>query len=261
MLSIISLNTWKCDGDYDNRLEIMRSQLKKLNYSVIALQECFATTDYSYNTAQWIAEGLQMNCFFYPIRRKERLVHHQYLDSFSGLAILSKFPFDQKHVIDLPSTPEDPERAAIAITFLYNNVKITIANLHLTHIRNSTTIRNQQFKKIVTDDCMNDAKAIRLFCGDFNCEISSESLSEFFKPPYNLKDTYDLGDGVQPCYTCPVTNHFPLEKRSKIDHILVAPFNHEYPSCQESQIELNNKDQKYQIYPSDHFAVSTKILI
>jgi len=242
-------------------MEIMLSQLKTLNYPIIALQECFATADYFYNTARSLAEGLHMNYFFYPIRRKARWIQQQWLDSFSGLAILSKYPIEQKHVIDLPGTRDDPERAAIGVAIQYQSTRIKVLNLHLTHLLNENHLRNQQFRKILTDPFSNDPDSLTLFCGDFNCETTSDSLHEFFNSPYLLKDTYSLGGGTLPCYTCPVNDQIPVDKRVKIDHILVGPFQGQYPSFENSKIELNMKDATYQLYPSDHFAVSTKIIL
>ena len=261
MISVLSLNTWKCDGDYEKRLEIITAQLQNLNYSIIAIQECFATPDYYYNTAMVLSEKLGMNCFFYPCRRKPRTINNKLLDSFSGLAILCRFKVIQKHVIELPSTPLDPERVAIAVKFYYNNNLITLVNLHLTHLQNEIKLRNEQFKTVLNDPFLEDNDSINIFCGDFNCEVTSSSLSEFFNPPYKLMDTYFLGNGLQPVFTCPATDEINYDRKYKIDHILVAPKNNIYPQCIDSKIELNLKDSIYNIYPSDHFAIATKFIL
>jgi endonuclease/exonuclease/phosphatase family metal-dependent hydrolase len=259
MLQILTLNTWKCDGEYEKRMEIILSQLKKLNYAIIALQECFATTDYSYHTAKWLANELNMDFFFYPTRRKERMMKNMMYDSFSGLAILSKIPMVSKYVIDLPSCPEDPERVAIAIIVRVNRTDVTIVNLHLTYLQKAGKLRNDQFKTLLTNPFIIDKRGIKVYCGDFNCELGSYEMAEFFGPPFNLKDTYKLGGGTEPCLTCPVSEDIPDERRRKIDYILIAPVNSAYPKIWDPKIELNTKDEVYQIYPSDHFGVSCTI--
>ena len=259
MLQILTLNTWKCDGEYEKRMGIILSQLKKLNYTIIALQECFATTDYSYHTAKLLADGLNMDYFFYPIRQKERMIKNINYDSFSGLAILSKLPIVSKYVMYLPSCPEDTERLSIAITVQLKNIYVTVANLHLTHLQNAGKLRKNQFKTLLTNSSIHDKNGIKIYCGDFNCEIGSDELAEFFRPPFNLKDTYLLGGGTEPCFTCPIREDVPDKMRKKIDHILVAPLNNEYPKIRDTKIELNQMDEAYQIYASDHFGVSCTI--
>ena len=188
-------------------------------------------------------------------------MNNETLDSFSGLAVLSRFPFNEKQVIELPGADQDPERVAIAVKFKYNNVCITLVNLHLTHLQNEIKLRNKQFKTIVNDPFLGDSSSVKVFCGDFNSETSSESLTEFFNHPYNLKDTYVLGNGLQPCYTCPATDELPDKGKYKIDHILVAPVNNNYPQCIDSRVVLNKKDGRHNIYPSDHFGISTRLII
>jgi len=54
-LRIVTINTWKCDGAYRNRLRWLGDELKRLQPDVIAMQECFRDVDGEYDTAAYLA--------------------------------------------------------------------------------------------------------------------------------------------------------------------------------------------------------------
>ena len=71
-LSLITLNTWKCDGEYRIRLRLMAEGLAELNPDIILLQECFKTDHRQDNTARVLANTLSMNSCYLPAREKLR---------------------------------------------------------------------------------------------------------------------------------------------------------------------------------------------
>ena len=54
-LSLITLNTWKCDGDYPRRLTLMRRELARLDPDILALQEVFVDAESQVGTAATLA--------------------------------------------------------------------------------------------------------------------------------------------------------------------------------------------------------------
>lgn len=40
-ITLLSINTWKCDGDYTRRLPVLAAQLKESGADIILCQECF----------------------------------------------------------------------------------------------------------------------------------------------------------------------------------------------------------------------------
>jgi endonuclease/exonuclease/phosphatase family metal-dependent hydrolase len=51
-MRIVSLNTWKKEGDYSRRLPLMRDGLAAMAPDVVCLQECFFAD--GFDTAAWL---------------------------------------------------------------------------------------------------------------------------------------------------------------------------------------------------------------
>ena len=87
-MRIVTLNTWKNEGDYPRRLALMRDGLAELAPDLVCLQECFANA--GHDTAAWLAAELGLDCHAAPARAKVRRHMGQDLQSTSGLAILAR---------------------------------------------------------------------------------------------------------------------------------------------------------------------------
>jgi len=94
VLPIVTINTWKCDGDYEDRLALMSDQLKHLKPAIIACQECFKSEETGADTLAFLAGGLGMNYYFLPGRSKKRLFKGKWIESLSGLGVMSKYPIE-----------------------------------------------------------------------------------------------------------------------------------------------------------------------
>ena len=44
-ITLLTINTWKCDGDYHPRVEWLAAELKASGARIILCQECFQTAD------------------------------------------------------------------------------------------------------------------------------------------------------------------------------------------------------------------------
>ena len=108
--TVLSFNTWKCEGDYVARLESMVTEITSIEPDVILLQEVFVSCNGEWDTAAYLAERLSLNYVFHPARRKKRLVLGNNLESESGLAILAKREIIEHGAIELPTTSKDPSR-------------------------------------------------------------------------------------------------------------------------------------------------------
>lgn len=80
-VSIVTLNTWKAEGDYPRRVAAP---------DILLLQEVFIARSLGENTAESLARLLGMDAHVLPLRRKARLFGGRPVDSHSGLAILSR---------------------------------------------------------------------------------------------------------------------------------------------------------------------------
>lgn len=236
--TLLTINTWKCDGDYYPRMELLAAGLKASGARIILCQECFRTADGKVDTLSYLSRELNMPGYFVPCRRKSRMFDGIDTDSFSGLGILTDRPVTEQLIIDLPSSPADGGRSAQLLTLdLGDGLSAVIANVHLTHLRNSEALRLSQLEKVLS--CMAASNApYRIIGGDFNARPNS-ALIEF------LKDKIKAVECIQ---------HF-------VDYIFVLPslVPSTYPSSIHAKIVLDRPDTAG-LYPSDHLGIQTTII-
>jgi endonuclease/exonuclease/phosphatase family metal-dependent hydrolase len=148
----------------------MSDGLAALAPDFIALQEVFIAPDLGYDTAAFLAQALGMHRAVLPLRRKHRQIEGQSIDSWSGLAILSRAPILAQRAIALPSDPRDGERAALSVDFACDGRPMTLVALHLTHLKDATPLRRRQWEQIVAATA--DVPTV-LAAGDFNATADS----------------------------------------------------------------------------------------
>lgn len=259
-LSVVTINTWKCDGDYFNRLFIMAEELKTIAPDIIACQECFQLQDGVANTLGYLAESLGMYQLFLPGRNKPRYFDGKWQDSLSGLGILSRFQLTELPPVLLPLTSEDDERKLQqAIVTLPNGEHVLITNLHLTHISDAENTRLLQIEKLAFVINQNQTHQNHFICGDFNATSSSLEI-ESLQALSNIFDLYEEGDGDNPCISlAPEYHHF---ERVCVDFIFaqILPNTTKHKVIK-SSIILNHFNQEFKTYPSDHFGIYVQIEI
>jgi len=254
-VKIITINTWKCDGDYRTRIDLLAEQLQQLKPEIIACQECFCSNDT--DTLKFLGDKLNMNAAFTSGRSKKRYFEGEWVDSQSGLGLLSVFPITVINECRLPSIPEDNDRKIQqAEISLPPGLKMLINNTHLTHLRDPK-LKHLQAEALVTA-VNNKNYCYNIVCGDFNSPIDSDELT-FFKSHANVIDCYTAGNGEEPRYS--LADPYAQKKWICIDHIFAAPVNgnSHYPEFINSGIVLNEPDKKG-LYPSDHFGITTKLI-
>jgi endonuclease/exonuclease/phosphatase family metal-dependent hydrolase len=173
-LRLVTLNTWKCDGAYVKRLAAMERGLASLNPDVIALQEVFAAPDAGYDTAAALAQSLDMEMATLPMRRKVRVVEDRAADSTSGLAVLSRWPIKLSRAVQLTADKRDGERAALLADLEMGGRKLTVACLHLTHLRKADDLRRRQWREVAT--ALAECRTA-LAAGDFNASADAFGLA------------------------------------------------------------------------------------
>jgi endonuclease/exonuclease/phosphatase family metal-dependent hydrolase len=131
-LRIVTLNTWKNEGDYPRRLFQMAEGLANLRADVVCLQECFAGGGAS--TVDRLASVLGMFPHRAPSRRKLRQHGPLRVMSTSGLAILTRDPSARANLCALVSDPRDGQRIAQRVDLVASGHPLRILNLHLTHL-------------------------------------------------------------------------------------------------------------------------------
>jgi endonuclease/exonuclease/phosphatase family metal-dependent hydrolase len=172
-LRIVTLNTWKNDGDYARRLPLMRDGLAALTPDAICLQECFVAEDV--DTAAWLAGELGLELHAAPARGKSRPHDGRDLFSTSGLAILVRGEATSAQRA-LTSHPADGERIAQYLDLVVQGRPLRILNLHLTHLRNAPELRAQQLAEALDWACEDLAGGL-VVAGDLNATATDPALA------------------------------------------------------------------------------------
>jgi endonuclease/exonuclease/phosphatase family metal-dependent hydrolase len=259
-IRIITINTWKCDGNYDKRLTLMANQLKALSPAVIACQECFLSEEAGADTLEYLAEELEMHALFLPGRFRKRIFRGAWVKSFSGLGILSTYPLAELGDYILPAVPGDEDRKLqLALVNLPVGENLLIANTHLTHLRN-TELRKEQAVFTAEKVASLNKFQYRVICGDMNAFPGSTEMRALLANSGAI-DAYTAGGGDEPRYS--LAEAYDRGMELCVDHILALPFpgTNNYPQFVNSSVVLEQKDKESGIYPSDHFGISTTLVI
>lgn len=172
-LRIVTLNTWKNEGDYARRLPLMRDGLAALASDVVCLQECFVAE--GFDTAAWLAGELGFAQHAAPARGKPRRHDGRDLFSTSGLAILVRGAAVSAQRA-LSSHPVDGERIAQRLDLVSQGRPLRILNLHLTHLRNASELRARQLAEAL-DWASADIAGGLVVAGDLNATAADSALA------------------------------------------------------------------------------------
>lgn len=191
VMRILTLNTWKCDGAYRQRLAAMVDGLSKWQPDVVLLQEAFATDDAQADTARHLAQALGLIATIAPARHKARALEGQLRSSTSGLALLTREPPPSHHVLHLPSDPADGERIAQLAQVVHQGQTFWVANLHLTHLSHASTLRAQQLATTLAALHRMAGAASLVLGGDFNCGPGHAEFDSLGDTPWHLRNPFD----------------------------------------------------------------------
>ena len=240
-------------------MHALSGELQLLKPDIIACQECFVSEEGNADTLKFLAEELGMNCLFANGRSKKRNLEGQWVDSMSGLGVLSVYPVTAVSTFSLPASIDDNDRKAqqVAITLSPGN-DLLLTNIHLTHL-NDRALRNEQAGLVADRTIAFNNYNYKIICGDFNAEVGSGEVISFINR-CNAMDCYSAGKGVEPRYS--LSDQFKQGKKLCVDHIFALPFpgTNTYPQFINSAIVLNEPG-KNDVYPSDHFGITATLVI
>lgn len=240
-IDLLTINTWKCDGQYYKRRKVLAAGLRHTNFSdrVVFCQECFRTVDGEVDTLRYLSDELNIPGYFAPARRKHRSLDGTMTDCYSGLGILTNLPVSNRTTIELPSSPADGGRVAQFLTLeLTTDRSMLVVNVHLTHLRNGHELRIRQLMSALQEISVSAAH-YRIVGGDFNAEGNSTEIQL-------LKERVPVLHGV---------SHW-------VDHLLIIrPAAEPYPQITGPETVLDQPDAEHGLYPSDHFGVHARLLV
>jgi endonuclease/exonuclease/phosphatase family metal-dependent hydrolase len=248
---LVTLNTWKGDGPYALRLQAMVHQLRALQADVVALQEVFHAPQVGVHTGRTLAQALGMHLVFAPARRKRRWMSGQWVDSESGLAVLSRWPVAQQRLWPLPSIGADGERLALCCDLNVHGQPLRLVNTHLTHLgpcERGPALRQLQWQTLLTHAVDGwPAHAPLLVCGDLNVPLEDPSL----RGPMGVEGWRDVAAsvGLHPKSTCPASGAASQD----LDHVVDRPC----PALtwRAARVVLDGIDARVGVMPSDHAGV------
>lgn len=254
-MRLVTFNTWKGEGAYRRRLDLIAAGLHALTPDVVCLQESLSTPDGRLDTAGELARRLKLNLAWAPARFKERRVDGRKGHCFSGLAILSRYSIERHRQILLPSHPRDPGRFAQWVDIAMGPHRQRVVNLHLTHIRGAGQIRVSQLNTLLTAlHCDFESPDRVWICGDFNARPDDAAMRVLRnRADWAVTDGYTAGGGTLPGTTFPV---LPANSDSgRIDRILVLTRNGRRPPILRQACVVLNTPDADGLYPSDHAGV------
>lgn len=246
-LRVLSLNTWKCDGDYSKRLPLMISASKAVKPDIVLLQEDFSTLDLAQHTSRAIARELALNLEFYLARLKPRVFEGRTIKSYSGLAILSKFPIKETSVIPFPKTKGDEDRMAFLAKIKLGSEDLVICNLHLTHLQTSDQPQLHQLKYLLEHLENNFSGETVIIGGDFNSDPKSKAMKWFMSQR-------DFPIDVESLNACNLDQPTLIQKPERVDYIFTHSNKVHFFDLAE-HIVFNQISNDLPLYPSDHAGV------
>jgi endonuclease/exonuclease/phosphatase family metal-dependent hydrolase len=258
-LLVITINTWKCEGDYFVRIKYLAEELLKLNPDIVLCQECFYCNSKGVSTLDYLAKQLGMFQKYAPARKKERFFLNECVISESGLGILSKFEIEKSEFSKLPNVPGDDERMLQKLTIeLPNSQKLQIVNVHLTHI---DTLKNHRLSQIefIIDQIENN-EDLFIIGGDFNALPDSEEINRLI----SKGNVIDLFSGFDPFVErSSLVEPYEKGKNLNVDYLFTSKKHLENGNMKilYAKTVLNQKNPINNQYPSDHFGIMVKLQI
>lgn len=242
-------------------MRILARQLKELKPHIIACQECFYSEEAKADTLKFLAGELNMNYCFLPGRSKKRLFEGHLVNSTSGLGVLSVYPLSEFNHTDLPVVPEDNDRKAFTVSVsLPTGTNMLLTTTHLTHLGHAHGLRERQAEALAAFVSTDNDHPYHIICGDFNATPDSDEVIAFLAKSNGI-DCYAAGNGAEPHYSL-TDAYYKSNKQICIDQIFSLPLrNGDYPQFTDSAVVLNVPDDESGLYASDHFGITTTLVI
>ncbi|MFA7441256.1 MAG: endonuclease/exonuclease/phosphatase family protein [Sphingomonadaceae bacterium] len=184
-LRCLTLNIWKNEGRFDQRLAAIADGLKRLDPDIVALQECFRATAGGIDAAARLASATGHVLSRFPLRRKLRPHQGQIVDSYSDLAILTRAPPQAAAIINFPQDRRDGERGLLIADLIIADRPLRVACAHFTHLRDgkAEAVRREQAIAALVALQIAPNRPPVILMGDLNAPCDDASLSPLFDHP------------------------------------------------------------------------------
>ncbi len=252
-LRVVTLNTWKNEGDYFGRMRAIAAGLRDLQPDVVLLQEVFRIEGGFADTAADLARELGLALVYAPARRKLREWRGGARISESGLAILTRANVLKHEQFVLPSDERGGERVAlIADLRAEHGRRIVACCTHLSHLRDDSAQRRRQLDTILRHPLWRLPADVRILGGDFNARPGSPELAWLEEhPTLQVRDVFHEAADAAPTHPMPpAAGRMP----GRIDFLFaVGPRGEPLPDTRRAAVALDHAING--VWPSDHAAV------
>ena len=260
-LRVLTLNTWKNEGNYESRLAVLARELGALRPDFLLLQECFRASGprgAQADTAQRLASALGAHLAYAPARRKPRAWSGSLVESESGLAILSPLAPSRTTALALPSSNAGGERIALLADYDLGGHRIILANLHLSHVPDEHAVRRAQLDTVLASDWWETPADLKCIGGDFNAVESSIVFRA--APAKSRLRLQSVFTGRGPC---PVTHPMPATpgRPGRCIDFLFLLLEDGVPPPRVRSCGRVLDQARGRVWPSDHAAVMADLSI
>lgn len=261
--SLVTLNTWKCDGDYPRRLQLMRQGFAELAPDIACLQEVFVEEEQQLSTLASLASAVPADSRFEPARYRERPFAGGSAPSWSGMGLLSRRPILAYQRLELPTHPRDGQRVAQLAVIGIGDERVLVVNAHLTYLRREEELRCAQVANILRHPLLEDDYAAMFLCGDLN-DPPEGALMEWLRQRrgWRVVDCYEAAGGRGPRHSTLADDVARADSPlgPNFDYVLLLE------RLGPSRVEIeaadycfNRPDPETGLYPSDHFGIHVRL--
>lgn len=252
MPKILTINSWKGDGDYPRRLRLLEEGIRALNPDLVLVQEVLKTTDGTYHTLQSLQAALGFYAFFSPMRRKVREIAGKRQVSDSGMGMLSRYPWLETTTIRLPSNEADGGRVGQKAVVAIDGKMLLLGNLHLSFLPGGDALRTAQLEHMLKEMGKSPPEAPGILGGDFNAVPHSAPIQFLLSHrTWEARDAFTAANGLSmEGITLPSGKAGKPGKR--IDYLFVlGKHGLALPRVLEARVVLDQADESG-TFPSDH---------
>lgn len=252
-MRVVTLNTWKNERDLPSRLHAMAEGLEALSSDVVLLQEVFVAPSAGIDTGSALARRLGLTRAYAPARMKPRLWAGRSVESEAGLAVLVRGTVEQTERLPLPSDEAGGERIALLVEAIVDDCRLTVGNVHLSHLRGDDARRREQLATVLASPAWRRPAAWRVLGGDFNATMDSPAFAELAcRPGLEVRSVFPSGRTAPPTHPLPPRAERPGRT---IDFLLtVSGPGERPPAVLRAGVALDSPSTGG-TWPSDHAAV------
>jgi len=251
-LKICTLNTWKCDGRYRDRLKLMAAETARIKPDILMLQEAFAAGED--DTAATLAAAMDGTVAAAPARDKERDFGGRTVRSTSGLAFITTGEIVSSRAVSLPVPDADDNRISQIAEIEIGGKRLLAVATHLTHITEADSERQAEIEATLAALPDLSGYDAALFAGDFNCRPETPPIRWLLEESGVGAIDVCAAAGME-IVTRDTSSRYPP---CRIDHIFLLDTGSPVAIDRVTRV-YDTRDPTLGIFPSDHYGVMAEL--